>query len=134
MVIIVYLHILIDFLFTLVPPPNSVTITSNPASPIQPFVSPNVTLTCTVKLSSMNISVSVNTVWTGPEYFYSNEAVQQSNTTYISTTIVSSFGRNQSGNYTCTARVISVSLSLNDSLPQLDIKRITTGKIRVELE
>ena len=93
-------------------PAPVVTITSDPVSPVQP-VGVDVTLICTVELSpSVDIPVTVNTVWTGPDNLNRNIMAQQmgSTTTYTSTAMVSSFGRNQSGNYTCTANVISISV------------------------
>ena len=55
----------------------------------------------------------VNTVWTGPDGFMSIIIAQPVNmgstTTYTSTAMVSSFGRDQSGVYTCTATVSSTS-------------------------
>ena len=48
----------------------------------------------------------MNTVWTGPDGFMTTNTAQPvmgSTTTYASTAIVSSFGRDQSGVYTCTA-------------------------------
>ena len=106
-------------------------VTSDPVSPIQPFVFPNVTLTCTVELSlAVDVPVTVNTVWTGPDGFMTTNTAQRvmgSNTTYNSTATVSSFGRDQSGNYTCTAIFSSTSSFLNNSF-QSDVKRVTTGK------
>ena len=85
-------------------------ISSDPVSPILPFGSA-VTLTCTVELSpAVDVPVTVNTVWTGPDGFMTTNTAQPvigSNTTYTSVVIVSSFGINQSGNYTCTATVSS---------------------------
>ena len=94
-----------------VPAPISITIDFSPGIPIRP-VGTTVTLTCTVVLDpSVDVPVTVNTVWTGPDNFNMNIMAQQmgSTTTYTSTVIVSSFGRDQSGNYTCTATVSSAS-------------------------
>ena len=111
------------------------TVTSDPVSPIQSIVFPNVTLTCTVVLSpAVDVPVTVNTVWTGPDGFMISNAAQPvmgSSTTYTSVAMVSSFGRNQSGNYTCTAIVNSLTTSRSPFLigsSQSDIKLITTGK------
>ena len=107
------------------------TVTSDPVSPIWP-VGSNVTLTCTVKLSpSVDIPVTVNTMWTGPAGFSTTNTAQAmagSTTTYTSTAMVSSFGRDQSGNYTCTATVSSTSHSsfLVDSMTSSSI-RVTVG-------
>ena len=48
----------------------------------------------------------LNTMWTGPDGFMTTSTAQPvmgSNTTYTSTAMVSSFGRDQSGMYNCTA-------------------------------
>ena len=108
------------------------TVTSDPVSPIHPFEYLNVSLTCIVELSlSVDVPVTVNTVWTGPAEFSTTNTAQpanESNTTYISTAIVGSFKRNKSGNYNCLATVISESPYItNSSLP--GVKRVTTGKI-----
>ena len=112
-------------------PPNSVTVTSDPVSPVRPIGSA-VTLTCTVELSpSVDVPVTVNTVWTGPAGFMTTNTAQPlmgSTTTYTSTAMVNSFQRNQSGNYSCRATVSSSSPVLTDSSPISDTKRITTGK------
>ena len=79
----------------------------------------------------MDVPVTVNTAWTGPAGFNATNTAQPvmgSNTTYTSTAIVWSFGRDQSGNYTCTATVSSVALALPDS-SQSNTDLITTGKI-----
>ena len=101
----------IPFLY-IVSSPTSVIVTSDPIIPIRP-VGFDVTLTCTVELSpAVDIIVIVNTVWTGPDGFMSTNTAQPvmgSTTTYTSTAMVSSFGRDQSGVYTCTATVSSTS-------------------------
>ena len=91
-----------------VPTPTSVTITSDPVSPIRP-VGSDVTLTCTVMFSTaVNVEVNVGTEWTGPDGFMTTNTAQPvmgNTTTYTSTAMVSSFGRDQSGVYTCIATV-----------------------------
>ena len=88
-------------------------------------------LTCTVELSpAVDVPVTVNTVWTGPDGFMTTNTAQSvmgSNTTYISTAMVSSFGRNQSGDYTCTATVSSTSSFLTNSMGSSST-RVTVGK------
>ena len=75
-----------------------------------------VTLMCTVRLSNnsgvVDIPVTVNTQWTGPNGLSGIAQRMGSTTTYTSTAMVSSFGRDQSGNYTCTATVSSTSHSI----------------------
>ena len=114
-----------------VPAPTSVSITSNPASPIWPVPS-DVTLTCTVMLSSaVTVPVNVTTVWTGPAGFMTNTTAQPVNgstTTYSSTAMVSSFGRDQSGVYNCTATVTSMSPFLRISNAHSGTTSINIGK------
>ena len=108
------------------------TITSDPVSPIWP-VGSNVTLNCTVELSpAVDVPVTVNTVWTGPAGFMTTNTAQPvmgSTTTYTSTAMVSLFGRNQTGKYTCTATVSSTSSFLTGSGSQYGIARVTVGKV-----
>ena len=107
-------------------------ISSNPVIPIQ-LIGSDVTLTCTVELSpAVDVSVTVNTVWTGPDGFMTTNTAQPvmgSTTTYTSTAMVSSFGRNQSGVYNCMATVSSTSSFLTDSGPQSETARVTVGKV-----
>ena len=95
------------FLCLTVPAPTSVTVTNGSVN-----VGSTVTLTCTVELSpAVDVPVTVNTVWTGPDGFMTTNTAQTvigSTTTYTSTTIVS---RERSGNYTCTATVAPNSAS-----------------------
>ena len=106
-----------------------VTISSDPISPIRP-VGSDVTLTCTVELSpAVDVPVTLNTVWTGPE------VVTLSTTTpveedLISTATVNSFGRDQSGNYTCRATVSSASSFLTDSGLKSGTATVTVGKVQ----
>ena len=92
------------------PVPTSVSVTSDQPNPIRPIGS-TVTLTCTVVLAEYVEGLTVNTEWTGPNGFSQNGMAQRmgSTTTYTSTAMVSSFGRDQSGDYTCTATVNSTS-------------------------
>ena len=117
----------------LVPAPTSVRVTSDQANPlaVRPIGSATVTLTCTVELSpSVDVSVTVNTVWTGPDNLNTTIMAQQmgSTTTYTSTAMVSSFGRDQSGNYTCTATVSSTSQFIMNSMASTQPTRVTVGK------
>ena len=110
----------------------SVTVTSDPVSPIRPIGS-DVTLTCTVELSpAVDVPVTVNTVWTGPDMFMTTNTAQHvMGNTYRSLVMVSSFGRDKSGNYTC-----SVSVSSDNTIPSTsDVRvgsaRVTTGEANV---
>ena len=79
----------------------------------------------------MDISLSVVTEWSGPQGFVTAQMAQAmtgSTTIYTSTYVVSSFGRNESGNYTCATNITSTSLFLIDSEEQVNTSRITIGK------
>ena len=79
---------------------------------------------------SVDVPVAVNTVWTGPDNFNRNIMAQQigSTTTYTSTVMVSSlFGRDQSGDYTCTATVSSASPYIMNSMGSSSTTRVTVG-------
>ena len=106
-------------------------MTSDLPNPFRP-VGSTVTLTCNVVLAEYVDGLTVNTEWTGPNGFSENGMAQHmgstSNSYYTSTTMVSSFGRDQSGNYTCTATVRStMSPSFHDSMASSSI-RVTVGK------
>ena len=109
-----------------VPAPTSVTVTNSSVN-----VGSTVTLTWTVELSpAVDVPVTVNTVWTGPDGYMTTSTAQRvmgSTTTYTSTAMVSSFGRDQSGDYTCTATVSSTSSFLTDSMGSSST-RVTVGK------
>ena len=79
-----------------------------------------VNLTCTVELSpSVDVPVTVNSKWSGPDGFVTANTAQPvmgSSTTYTSTVMVRSFGRDQSGNYTCRANVSSTSPYIMSSM------------------
>ena len=80
---------------------------------------------------AVTVPVTVNTVWSaGPYYWFMTTAqpVMGTNTIYTSTAIVNSFGKHQSGNYTCTAIIAPVSLFLTGSTTQLATQRVTVGK------
>lgn len=109
-------------------------ITSDQVSPIRPIGSA-VTLTCTVELSPLvDVPVIVSTVWTGPYGFTTTNAAHPAmgrSTTYTSRVVVSSFGREQSGKYNCTSRVISSQKSpyLNDSSAASGSAAVTVGEM-----
>ena len=115
--------------YCVVPAPTSVSVTSDLPNPIRPVES-TVTVTCTVVLAEYVDSLTVNTELTGPNGFSENGMAQRmgSTTTYTSTAMVSSFGRDQSGNYTCTANVSSISSFLTTSSSLQDIARVTAGE------
>ena len=81
----------------------------------------------------VNIPVTVTTVWTGPAGFTSSNTAQSvmgSTTTYTSTAMVSSFGRDESGIYTCSATISSVSSFLIESMTTSSAE-VTVGMIMI---
>ena len=115
--------------FLTVPAPSSIMVSSIPIRP----AGTDVTVTCTVELSNVtDIPVTVNMVWTGPAGFNTTKITQHvtgSTTTYISTVMVNSFRRDQSGVYTCTATVRPMKMSefLSDSNSLSERMYITVG-------
>lgn len=107
------------------------TVSSNILNPIRPIGS-SVTLICTVQLSpAVDIPVTVNTVWTGPTGFMMNNiAVGINATIYISISLISSFGSDQFGNYTCAVTVSSTyaNFFLSDSNLQSGTSRVAFGE------
>ena len=91
-----------------------------------------VTLTCTVELSpSVDVPVTVNTVWTGPAGFSTTNTTQAKTgrtTTYTSTAMVNSFGRAQSGNYNCTATISSSFSFITGTSSHSGIAEVTVGE------
>ena len=108
-------------------------ITSSHPNPIRPYGS-TVTLTCTVELSPLvDVAVNISTVWNGPAGFMATSSahpVMGSTTTYVSTVMISSFGREHSGVYNCTATVNSLTASpyLINSTDQAFI-RVSVGEV-----
>ena len=109
-------------------------ISSNIPNPIRPIGSA-VTLTCTVELSpAVDIPVTVNAMWTGPAGFMTTNTAQPfmgSTTTYTSIAMVNSFGRDQSGNYTCKVTVGIMSSFFTESVGYAS-STITVGKIDIK--
>ena len=93
-----------------------------------------VTLTCTVELRPLvDLEVTVTTMWTGPAGFMTTNTAQPvmgSTTNYTSTAMVSPFGRDQSGNYSCRATFRSTSLNtfLTGSAGLTGMARVTVGE------
>ena len=96
------------FFFYSVPPPVSVSITSNPPSPVNNMST--VTVTCAVELSSAIIESDIPLLMVdarlsrdGTMLSVTGPAV--TSTTFTFTRRFETFGRSDSGNYTCTATV-----------------------------
>ena len=92
-----------------VPAPASIAIVSNKPNPIRPVES-TVTLTCTVKLSpAVDVPVMVNIHLSDPAGSPLNITLPVvSESSYTTTAMISTFGRNQSGIYICTVNTTSI--------------------------
>ena len=114
--------------FHLVPAPT-VTITSGNIT-----VGSDVILMCTVDLDpAVDVSVTVDTVWSGPDGFMNTTTAQPvmgSTATYTSTARVSSFGRNQSGNYSCEATISPTNMLTTDRNSKSGMAVVTVGKAK----
>ena len=117
-----------------VPVANSLNVMSDPVSPIQP-VGSDVTLTCTVELSPSVVNSDLSVLMVDAQLSRDGTPLTLTGPTVAGTTFtytiqLDSFGRNDSGNYTCTATVRphpnSTFLAGNDTLS--DTVRITSGK------
>ena len=88
-------------------------------------------MTCTVELSPVvNVPVNVITEWTGPAGFMTINIAQPvvgSTTNYTSIAMVESFGRNESGVYTCTATTTTASPFLRNSASHSGTATLTVG-------
>ena len=113
-------------------PSASVTIVSNQPNPIRP-IGRNVTVTCTVELSSVvDVPLMANVQLMDP---FGNilkkstlQLLYRSIYRNATTVMLAAFGRNVSGSYTCTAAVTSSNIFLIDSGEQSATTRITVGK------
>jgi hypothetical protein len=115
-----------------------VVVTSNTSHPIRPIGS-SISLICSIELSqAVDVSVTVNTVWSGPDGFAitnTAQSVMGSYTNYTSVVNVSSFGRRASGNYTCNSSVTAVTEQRNSSYlhdsrtTASNTTRVTTGTV-----
>ena len=118
-------------IFNSVPDPN-VTIISNKSNPIRP-VGSAVKLTCTVELSqAVDVPVTLNTVWTGPDGFMAtNRSLLTIETRDAYTTVVTiaSVGRSQSGDYYCSVSIGSASSNMiTHSSTTTAFTKVTVGE------
>ena len=88
----------------------------------------------TVELSpAVDVLVTVTTVWTGPDGFMSTNVANPTPSRATPGTVthfimISSLGRSQSGNYTCTVYVSSPSSMIEDSNIISVVRKLTVGK------
>ena len=96
----------------------------------------DVILTCTVKLSTaVDVPVTVNTMWTGPDESMTEHISQQVGvnlSSYIRTSMIRTVQKSNCDYYTCTANISSSSLFLSNSLG-FDTKIIAIGKLIIML-
>ena len=86
---------------------------------------------------SVDVPVTVTTVWTGPARFMAmntSEPVAGSTATYNSTVMLSSFERDQSGEYNCTVTISSMSSFIINSVSSSSTTRVTVGKEHVGID
>ena len=97
-------------------------IVSNQTNPIRPIGSA-VLLTCTVELSlAVDVPVTVNIHLSDPAKSpLTTTTPSVSGSTYTTTATISSFGRERSGEYTCT-------VSIGSSRSWSTTKKVTVGK------
>ena len=107
--------------------PNPVVvIMSTPVSPIRP-VGSAVTLTCTMDLSPLvDVRVAMTAQFSGPAGVAiipvtRSTSVMENATRYTSTAMIRSFGRNQSGEYTCMANVESNLIIISGGMDSITI-------------
>ena len=99
---------MIDDLLFSVPPTASVSVTNIPSSPIS--VASTVTVTCTVELNSAILESDLSLLMVSAQLSRDGTPLALSGpivtgTTFTYTRRFESFGRSDSGNYTCTAIV-----------------------------
>ena len=77
----------------------------------------------------VDISVNLNTIWTGPEGFIATNSSYHVVTTRTTTIVINSFERNKSGIYTCTVDFGSSSIYHANSSAISDSVQVTTGEM-----
>ena len=116
-----------------VPAPVAITIASNKPNPIRP-VGSTITLLCTVTWSSaVDVPVIVNVQLSDPAgRLLTTTLPSVSGSTYTSTAMINSFRRNQSGIYTCTVHVLTLTSPYisGTSKTRSGRARITAGEIK----
>ena len=82
----------------------------------------------------VNIPVTVVTEWTGPAGLMitnTGQSIMSSTINYISTVAVGSFGKDESGLYTCKATATTTSSFLRDSASRSGTATITVGEATI---
>ena len=117
------------YIYFVVPAPMLTSITSKPASPIRPIGSA-VNLTCTVVLSPLvDVPVTVAIHLSDPSgSLLATTTPSVSGSTYTSTAMISSFGKEESGFHTCWASISSNLPFIRDSRPNSVTSKVTVGE------
>ena len=95
---------------------------------------PDVTLTCTVVLSSgpgIDILMNVNFELSRRGSQLTTTPPSVSGFTHTTTAVINSFGREQSGEYTCVAAISSVNGYLTDVSAMSNSLQVTTGTYKL---
>ena len=111
------------------------TLSSNLPNPVRP-IGYNVTLKCSVHIPAVDIPLTLERVLTGPDEFMTTMNISQPilgsiSMTHTTRVVISSFGREQSGSYTCTANLHLSSLSTNHYLissAEFDSMQVVIGE------
>ena len=121
--------------YNIIVPAPTVNVRSNEPNPIRP-VGSDVTLTCVVELSPIvGVSVTVNIQLTNPAGIPRSTTIPSvSGSTYTITSMVRSFGRGQSGFYTCRATV-SATLSNSFIIPGVAsaMTKVATSEYKISI-
>ena len=107
-------------------PDPSVTVSSSPIT-----AGSSVTVICTVELNQyVDVGLTVDIQWTGPDsvVISPTDPFMESTNRYTSTITFMSFGRAQSGVYTCSATISSDTL-MTSGTEIVGMERITVGKL-----
>ena len=106
--------------------------------PVVPIiVGSSTNLTCIVELTPLvDVPVTVTTLWTGPAGFRIANTAQPivgSSINYTSTAMISSSGREHSGDYTCKATVRVVASFINSVHMEYSSSRVIVGKVIINI-
>ena len=115
------------YITSLIVPAPTVTI----SQPTTVFLGTVFTLTCTAMLdTSVDVSVSVGVVWTGPGGFTTSDTMADltaGDSSHSSQLMVAS--ATQSGDYTCAVTLNSASNFLTESSPGTLVRPISVGEL-----
>ena len=125
------------YLLCIVPVPTTVMLSTSIPSPIRP-IGATFDLICTVLLTSrpaidipLNVNFELLRTHPAGSPALTTTAPSMSRSNYTTIAIISSFGRNDSGVYTCRATVSSASVNtyVSDSNAQSHSINVTTGEL-----